>query len=255
MNKLVTIAVALLVAAAIWLYNQPRPPDGTAAAPAATSQGGTAEIPDPARHGVAVDGNITTGTFDDGTETVLGIRVRKDRNCRVELNDYVTPEGEMFSAYTCTPFEEPAPHPYAHYTDEALAELAYADAEAAALLGQRLAGTDHERSYQLLIRATALDGNTRHLAWLGDVSYGTLRVDGELQVETVMQRYELAALAAQLGEDPGFSLFLRDELLRSGVADDQLGHLDAHVEELLDTVRDIQLTVFGETAIGGQDDA
>ncbi|NIS91404.1 MAG: hypothetical protein GTN98_15275 [Woeseiaceae bacterium] len=254
MNKLAIIAVVLLVAAAIWLYDDQQNP---APEPTDAPQAAAAPRNAPADDApvLSVDGNVVTESFDDGTEMVLGIRVRKDRNCKVELKDYVTPDGEMFSAYTCTPFEPATPHPYADYTDDTLAELAYADAEAAALLGQRLVGRDRDKSYQLLIRATALDGDTRHLAWLSTMAFPGYRVDGELQVDDVKAQYELEALATRLGKDPALANFLRNELLGAGVDTAQLDLLDSRVDELLDTVRDIQLTVYGEVRYGGQDDA
>ena len=254
MKQLTTLAVVLLVAAGAWLYrNQPAPSDVPATAPLPAPR--LERAPGQSTPTNADEGPAHQEPGDDGTEVVLGLRVRKDRNCEVELNDYVTPDGEMFSAYTCRPFEPRAEHPYEHYTNETLEQMAYADAEAAAYLGKRLAGTDHGKSYQMLVRATALDGDTRHLAWLGDVTYGEFSRNGELQVGQVMRRYELAALAARLGEDPGYSLYLRDELRAAGIASEQIEQLDARVQELLDTVRSIQLTVYGEVRTGGQDDA
>ncbi len=143
------------------------------------------------------------GLADSKTETVLGIRVRKDRDCTVELNDHVTPQGEMFSAYSCTPRHSTPPHPYAHYADETLAVMAYSDAEAAAVLGKRLLGKDNKKSFELLIRASALDGGkVETIAWLSDQAFGTIAVNGTPQVANIKRQYELAALAARLGDAP-----------------------------------------------------
>lgn len=192
---------------------------------------------------------------DDDTEVVLGIRVRKDRNCRVELKDYVTTDGEMFSAYSCTP-NNPAPQRiYADYDNETLAGMAYSDADAAATLGQRLISKDTHRSYQLLIRAVALDGKVEHLAWLADQAFGAVAINGEPQVANLQRQYELAALAARLGDAPARSRYFKNELVRNGIDDDQLSALDVRVDELLQSMRDIQLTVFGEATIEEQDDA
>jgi len=86
------------------------------------------------------------------TEIVLGMPVLKDRNCRVELKDYVTTYGEMFSAYSCTPNTPTSAHIYADYDNVTLANMAYSDADAAALLGRRYVGKDTGKSYELLIR-------------------------------------------------------------------------------------------------------
>ena len=192
---------------------------------------------------------------DDDTEVVLGIRVRKDRNCRVELKDYVTTDGEMFSAYSCTA-NNPAPQRiYADYDNETLAGMAYSDADAAATLGQRLISKDTNRSYQLLVRAAALDGRVEHLAWLADQAFGAIAINGEPQVANLQRQYELAALAARLGDASARSRYFKNELIRNGIDEDQLSSLDMRVDELLQSMRDIQLTVLGEATIEEQNDA
>ena len=192
---------------------------------------------------------------DDDTELVLGVRVRKNRNCRVELKDYVTSDGEMFSAYSCTPNNSAPQHIYADYDNETLAGMAYSDADAAATLGQRLISKDTRRSYQLLIRAAALDGRVEHLAWLADQAFGTVAINGEPQIANLQRQYELAGLAARLGDAPAKFQYFKHELLRNGVDEDQLSSLDMRVDALLRSMRDIQLTVLGETTIGEQGDA
>ena len=115
-------------------------------------------VPAPQQFTAIADTAQPTPIVDDGTEVVLGLRVRKDRDCRVELKDYVTTSGEMFSAYSCTPNQPVPPHIYSDYDNATLDVMSYADADAAALLGQRLIHKDTRKSYELLIRATALDG-------------------------------------------------------------------------------------------------
>ena len=190
------------------------------------------------------------------TEIVLGLRVRKDRDCTVELKDYVTPAGEMFSAYSCTPHAPRALHPLSYYTDDTLGTMAYSDAKAAEVLGKRLIGADTPRAYELLIRAAALDGgNTEHLTWLAEQAFGTVAVSGKPQFSNLERQYELAALAVRLGAPPNKSSYLKNELLRYGADTERLDALDERAEELLRTMRDIQRTVFGEVTIGGQGDA
>lgn len=194
-------------------------------------------------------------TAAGASEVVLNVRVRKDRKCRVELNDYVTTDGEVFSAYSCTPHAPRPPHPYAHYDNGSLEVLAYGDPEAAALLGRRLAASDRDKSYQMLVRAAALDGDVRHLAWLADQAYSIVRIDGAVQVDNVKRRYELAALASRLGDDPSASQFLRDTLVDAGINAHGLGRLDDRVDQLLESMHDIQRAVYGEIRYGGQTDA
>jgi len=193
---------------------------------------------------------------EDDTEVVLGIPVRKDRDCRVELKDYVTTEGEMFSAYSCTPNSPPPAHAYADYDNATLANMAYSDADAAALLGRRYIGKDTGKSYELLIRASALEGgNVEPLAWLAEQAFGVIEIDGEPQLENMQHQYELAALASRLGGNPGKAMFLKQELARNGVEGVELDTLDSRVDALLRSMRNIQRSVHGEVTIGGHDDA
>jgi hypothetical protein len=204
---------------------------------------------------VAEDGAETAEEFDDRYEMVLGISVRKDRKCTVELKDYVTPDGEMFQAYSCTPNNPPPPHPYADYDNATLEAMAYSDADAAALLGQRLIGQDNGKSYQMLVRATALDGDVTHLHWLADQAFSAVKINDEVQVDNLKRRYELTALAARLGGNPANPYYWKNELVNAGVAEADIAVLDSQVERLLRKVQDIQLTVFGEVRHGGGSDA
>jgi len=246
------IALAAVLGALAVYFTYPDSND----APGYTSAGQTHPGNKPTPQQPAAMGRHVPVITDDGTEVVLGLRVRRDRNCRVELKDYVTTQGEMFSAYSCTPKFPAPPHMYAEYDNETLAGMAYADAEAAALLGHRLIDKDTHQSYQLLIRAAALDGGkVEHIAWLSDQAFGATAINGEPRVANLQRQYELAALATRLGDGPGKSLYLRNELIRIGVGDDQLHLLDMRVDALLQSMRDIQRTVLGEVTIGEQDDA
>ena len=253
MIRIITVTTVLGVSAAYFIYiGQFDTPIDTPAEHIHPSNVPTPEHP----VATSLDEPGQAAANDDGTEVVLGLRVRKDRNCRVELKNYVTTDGEMFSAYSCTPNEPKPPHQYAEYDNATLATMAYADADAAALLGRRLIGKDTRKSYELLIRASALDGgNIEHLAWLSDQAFGAVAINGKPQVANLKRRYELAALAAQLGDDPGKAGYLKNELIRVGVAEDQLNSLDLRVSALLQSMREIQQTVIGEVTIGGQDDA
>ncbi len=195
--------------------------------------------------------DVAASASDEGP----GLPGRDERRCELELQEYVAPSGEAFSAYRCTPTAPHQPHPYAHYDNGSLELLAYADPEAAALLGRRLIGSDPARSYEMLVRATALSGELGHLAWLSDQAFSTVRIDGDLQIANVKRRYELAALAAQLGGDPAAAHYFRDTLIGAGLGADSLAPLDARVDELLQSVHDVQRTVYGEIRFGGQNDA
>lgn len=250
MNRIIIVITALAAAIAYSIYVNP---DETSALPEPVSA-----IAEPVLSPITPDAPPKPEQIvdaDDSTEVVLGIRVRKDRKCTVELKDYVTPDGRMFSAYTCTPNEPRPAHPYAHYNNETLASMSWSDAEAAALLGQRLIDQDTGRSYELLIRATALDGDTRHISWLADMAFNPTAVNGEPHVANLEGRYKLAELNARLGSDPVLPELLKRELANAGVGKGRLSELDVRADALLRAMQGIQRDVFGEVRIGGQDDA
>lgn len=248
-TTIITVLCALAAIAGYTLFastpvEQPVPQRGTGNSGASLSH--TADLSQASKAQIA----------QGRTETVLGVHVRKDRRCTVELRNYVTSDGVMFPAYSCTPQRQPEAHPYAHYGEESLDAMAYADAEAAALLGRRLIGADTDRAFDLLIRAAALDGgNAKHIVWLSDQVFGTLEINGKPQVTNIERQYELAALAARLGYSDQEPAFLRKQLVDIGVDAGRLDSLDAEVEALLQSMRDIQRTVLGEVTIGGHSDA
>ncbi len=250
MNKAKILSAVLGLAAAAFLAvdtAEKEPPRGI-------SLPDRSAAPSPAA--VPIDAEPRNGGLSaSATNEATGLPGRTDRRCELELGDYVAPSGETFSAYRCTPEAPAQPHPYAHYDNGSLEQLAYADSEAAALLGRRLIGSDPAKSYEMLLRATALSGELGHLAWLSDQAYSTVRIDGDLQIINVKRRYELAALAAQLGGDPAAAQFFRNELIGAGLGADGLAPLDARVDELLHAVHEVQRTVFGKVRYGGQNDA
>ncbi len=252
MIKQITIAAVLVTLVAYFIYSNLASPDRASSGQFKATDSNVLQRP------VAVNTSEPepAATIDDGTEIVLGLRVRKDRDCRVDLKDYVTPDGNMFTAYSCTPNAAAQVHIYAEYDNDTLASMAYSDADAAALLGRRFIDKNTRKSYELLIRAAALDGgNVEHLAWLSDQAFGATNINGEPQLENLQRQYELAALANRLGDGPGKIAYLRSELVRHGIEDAQLDALDSRVDALLRSMRDIQRTVLGRVTIGGQDDA
>ena len=249
--KKVTTLLAVIVAAAVALVTVERAEHGTPQLPATQHPAPADAAPVFAQ--IAPQG--AGGSTLANAGRTAGLRVREDRRCRVDLQDVVTSTGEMFSAYRCMAETPRAPHPYAHYDNGSLEVLAWSDPEAAALLGQRLAGADWSQASAMLMRATALDGDTRRLSWLADQAYATVRVDGDLQLDNVMRRYELAALASRLDGDPATALFLRKLLVDAGLEDSRLDALDDRVATMLESIRDIQRAVLGEVRYGGQTDA
>lgn len=250
MKRAITVLAVPVAAAALYLAAGPA---GNAPAPAFSPAAPAADHPATPKATPASPAGVPAAS--GRSEVVLGVRVRKDRQCTVEWNDHVTRQGKMFPAYRCIPDGAGPDHGYAHYGNTTLEVMSYADAEAADVLGRRLLGSDPGKAYAMLVRATALDGDVRRLAWLADQAFSATRIDGKLQVGNVMRRYELAALAAELGDDPALTRFLRSALTEAGIGAEQFATLDGRVDALVETVRQIQRSVFGEVRHGGQNDA
>ena len=104
-------------------------------------------------------------------------------------------------------------------------------------------------------RSVYRHGDAGHLSWLADQAYSAIRIDGDLHLDNVKRRYELAAVASRLGGDPATPDFLRSLLLDAGLGAESLAALDRRVAALLESVRNIQQSVHGEIRYGGQDDA
>ena len=247
MKRTMTLAAALCVLAAYLAF-----------APGDRRPASKTPVPPHSSGSVAATVAGATPAFDaepERTELVHNIRVRRDRTCDLVSRDYVSPAGAMHSAWSCDQREPSTPHPYASYSNDTLDILAYSDAEAAALLGKRLIESDIGKSYDMLIRATALDGNFAHLAWLADQAFGTTRVNSSPRIEALYQQYQLASVSEHFGDFSGRTDYFRQQLEQTGAGADVLDDLDRRVMAILQQMRAIQATVHGAVAPGGQNDA
>ncbi len=105
------------------------------------------------------------------TEIVMGIEVRKDRECAVQRHYVDLGNGTVTDAYSCVP-NESVSHDYDRYSDEELRVLSYSDARAASILGKRLVEVDLAESRRLLLRAVALKpANLDPVMWLAAQAY------------------------------------------------------------------------------------
>ena len=147
MRRAIIPVAMVAAAAAAHLYVSPASPPGQPQPKPGVPQ---VQPRAPEASWVADETAAADGERDDGTEVVLGLRVRKDRNCTVELRDYVTPAGEMFSAYSCTPGNPRPEHPYAVYDDATLEAMErLGAARARILIRDRLTPFLHRHSARL----------------------------------------------------------------------------------------------------------
>ena len=185
--------------------------------------------------------------IEAATETVLGIEVRKDRNCVVRRHYLDLGNGTVTDAYSCVP-ASPDVDDYEHYSDEQLRVLSYSDAKAASILGKRLVEVDLAEAEALLLRAIALQpANLDPVMWLAAQAH-SLRGDTRAAHVARANTYVLTRVAQELGSTAGIEWILAD-LEQAGFTPDDVRRLDERVRERLRQIRDIQLEVFGDSIV------
>lgn len=181
------------------------------------------------------------------TETVMGIEVRKDRNCTVERHYVDLGNGTVTEAYSCVPIQT-AVDDYESYSDEELRVLSYSDAKAASLLGKRLVEVDLAASRALLLRAVALQpANLDPVTWLAAQAY-SLRGDSPAANEARANTYVLVQTAKAMGS-PASVEWIFTDLEEAGFGATDFARLDEQVRKDLRRIREIQLEVFGDSVV------
>lgn len=203
--------------------------------------------PDPEHFAVKPTVAATSPEPDSPFEIVHGLRVRKNRNCTVEIQYLDAGNGTVIEAYSCTPNQPSAPGALDHYDDEALAAMSYSDALAAEVLGKRLAEADPERARALLLRSVALKPqNTSPLLWLASENYSLVATNGEPAILEMTQKYLLSRVAEELGT-PGAAASIRNNLTSIGFEETDFLALEKDVVADLAMIRSIQIEVTGHS--------
>ncbi len=197
---------------------------------------------------VATPGAVTP---DEDTEVVLGIRVRKDRNCTVQLHYIESEDGIVKEAYSCEPHAGAAGRPYQDYDLQTLGQLAYGDAAAAEELGRRIAESDPALALEMMIRASALSADASPVIWLAQVSYSVVSVNDVPRVESMKTSYVLNELAYRMGHRSADPSEWRTLLQEADVSGTEIERLDRAVDGLLSRMREIKLNVTGDSGLGG----
>jgi len=180
-------------------------------------------------------------------EVVHGIEVLKDRKCTVEKHYIGVGNGTVVEGYSCSPNEPREPGVYDGYDDATLAQMAYADAVAAEVLGKRLAEDDPNQSRTLLLRSVALrPENTDPLRWLASTNYGLVSTNGVLEVGELSQNFLLARVAEELGVT-GAAANSRRRLVAAGLEDRDFWALEQEVLAELAHMREVQVEVNGKS--------
>lgn len=187
---------------------------------------------------------------DRDTEMVMGIRVRKDRNCTVKRHYIDHGNGMVSEAFSCVP-NMVDDDPYERYTTAELSVLAYGDAEAAAELGKRLVATNEAASRSYMLRAVALDtDDLQPLYWLASQT-ASLRGDSPEARRAVADSFILLHTARAFDESVP-TRWIDVELEEYGFTDEERDRLNDTVVGNLEYIHSVQLEVFGGSPSGGE---
>ena len=178
-------------------------------------------------------------------------------DCDLHVDYLPVGDGTVSRAFSCEPRTAPERHPYESYSSAALESLAYADAEAAAVLGMRLRDTDEAKAMSLMLRASALTGgDTTPILRYSNAYTHPVSVDGVPVRKTVHTKFVLSAVADLLSDDTNYAAQWEDIIRHySSDPDTEIAMLQAKARQIVEEMRQIQLGVSGFSEIGGQGDA
>lgn len=242
-TKLTLLLIATVVASIVAIRLQ-----GSSSAPIAEAPAKVPAAPTVTSAGDSRSENDPVETIEvPETEIVMGIEVRKDRNCSVQRHYVDLGNGTVTDAYSCVP-NGPVVDDYEHYSDEELRVLSYSDARAASVLGKRLVDVDLDESRRLLLRAVALKpANLDPVIWLAAQAY-SLRDASPRAQNARANTYVLTRTAQAMGSGASIEWVLED-LERAGFNAADIARLEERVRENLRRIRDIQLEVYGESVV------
>ena len=197
-----------------------------------------------------------TGATTNAATAADSVHSGQHSDCEIRRRYVPTLDGATVATLSCTPVAD-EPHPYEHYSNKSLESLAYADAEAAEMLGMRLIEDDSATSLSLVVRAAALaGGDSAPLKRYSNAYPHPVYVNGKPQRKTVRHKYVLASVIALLGDDSAAAIkWERVIRTHSSDPDQELTRLQARARGIVAEMRQIQIEVTGTSSIGGAGDA
>lgn len=178
------------------------------------------------------------------------IPTKNGRFCTIRMHYFQHDDGTVTQSIACESNFETPPSRFDHLDNDSLAVMAYNDAGASEELAMRVYDSDPPRARELMLNSVALDpSDARPLAWIGVMSYGTGRINGALVVHDLHERYILLRLAQTLGYSSTIISSVQEDLIEAGYQDADFEALEAQVAEDLSWMRDVQLSVTGQTTI------
>ena len=197
---------------------------------------------------------LPSGLPSQETELVMGFRVRKDRNCDVEIRYLTDSEtGEVSEVMHCEPRNPELPHPYESWSNELLAQEAYADAKAAEVLALRHIASEQEGDeligLNLLYRSVALSGDPEVFRKAIGARYAIVEENGKPKINHLKQ----LLVFSHIGETLGSSVFESDMIVRTlkkhEVPASDIASLKAMSAQILNKMAELQTEITGSTSI------
>jgi hypothetical protein len=191
------------------------------------------------------------------TETMPETPTAAALNCAPAENFVANPDGTATPLLGCEPTEAEPPHPYTGYSTEALASLAYADADAARILGMRLRDDDETAALSLVVRASALSGgDPAPILEYANAYPQPSAIDGWPVRRTVHVQFVLGSVADMLGAGSSNVAYWEARIREESTdADREIELLRQQARAIVEEMRQIRLNVTGGTDFGGTDDA
>ena len=223
------------------------------AQPLSTQADSEAKPADPAGP-IETEKRQSGGLPSQETEVVLGFRVRKDRDCEVQIRYVTDPEsGETSEAMTCEPRTPELPHPYESWSNETLAQEAFGDAKAAEILALRHIGSENAEDevigLNLLYRAVALSGDPDVFNKAISLRYANIAQNGEPNLKNLKQLLVFSHISGRFGHEAIDADMITADLKRYGVPEADIRELHLTSDRILRQMARLQTEITGSTSI------
>jgi hypothetical protein len=175
------------------------------------------------------------------------------RSCDIVSQYLPNGDGTAIEVLSCERGEAAPRHPYEAYPTDALESLAYADAEAAAVLSRRWRESDTAAAMSMAVRAAALaGGDAAPIVAFANAYPEPTAVDDVPVRRTVHVKYVLGTVTKLLGDERHSTPYFEAVIRRySEEPDREIALLQERAQQLLEEMRQIQLDVTGTSTIGG----
>lgn len=187
-------------------------------------------------------------------DIVHGIKVRKDRNCTVEVEHRFDPEtGNTRKIFSCIPDSPPQIDPYTTYDSDVLAGMAYGDAHAAEVLGLRLLRSPDPEieamGMEYLLRSVALSNDTRGIALAVNNRYNSLQRNDTMNLDNIKRLVTLSHISNTVSPGTMSSAAYQKILRNFGVSDNEISALLDNGNRILENMAHVQSQVTGNNHI------